>query len=140
MIKVLVFIRKYWRIITIITLLTAGIASVWILYKDNLVLGAGKEVAEIRLRECKAIETNLADRLDQVTSDLRRVQEQRELLQNDVETSRAEINIIKQERDQLLFDLERRREIPTECTDKLKWLVGEFNKIEENYYEERDNE
>ena len=135
MIKILLLARRYWKMILIVTLLIGAISSVWVLYKDNLQLGAGKEIAEVRLRECKSIETNLADRLDRVTSDLRQVQQQRDLLEDDVVSSQQQINIIRREKDQLLFELERRRDIPTECSDKFKWIIGEFQEIERNFYE-----
>lgn len=141
MVKALTFIRHYWKSITIITLLIAGVSSVWVLYRDNIQLGADATNAERGLAQCEAERDNLADRLDRITEDLTKAQEQREYLEENVLVSERQINVIRREKDQLLFELERRRDIPEECAAKFQWMIGEFQEIERNFYtRESENE
>lgn len=136
MVKVLFFLRRYWKLITIASLLLGLAYSYYFLYRDNLKLESEKAIAEAGYEECQAISGNLADRLERLTKDLQELEKQRDILQAEVTESRITINRITSDRDRIILELGRDRNIPTDCEGKFNWLVEEFQRIEQSFYEE----
>jgi len=136
--QTLFFIKKYWKIITILVLLSGALSTGYILYKDNLQLESDKAIAEVGFQECQAISANLSDRLIALTEDLQELERQRDVLQGQVTESRITINNLQNDRDRIILELEREREIPEDCEGKFLWLVQEFERIEQAFYKLED--